>query len=262
MGVVATDVWLLEHYDEPEEICKKLKDYLSLPPRYMYRYLVSRGMYRPVRGGKDDIEKLQQQNVWGEIEKELQQLRHWLGGPDIPIFIFPSDVYNRRIQREYDGKSGLAFRKCLFLFVSPRNAIEELKAVLTHEYHHICRLFTIKKKEEDYTLLDTMILEGLAEAAVAERYSEAYHAPWTRYYKKQEAVQFWHKYIKDKRDVYRGTVNHEELLNGLWPYPDMLGYALGFYLVQDCITHKKLTTKQLLTMDAKEILQAARSFSI
>lgn len=262
MGVVATDLWLLAHYEEPEEICKKLKEYIPLPPRYIYRYLVSRGMYRPVRGGKEDVEKLQQQNVWGEIEKELEQLRHWLGGPDIPIFIFPSDVYNRRVQREYDGKSGLALRKCLFLFVSPHNAIEELKAVLTHEYHHICRLFTVQKKEEAYTLLDTMVLEGLAEAAVAERYSESYHAPWTRYYTKQEAVQFWHKYIKDKMDIDRGTAKHEELLNGLWLYPDMLGYVVGFYLVQDCIAHKKLTTKQLLTMDAKEILQAARSFSI
>ncbi|GAA3329650.1 hypothetical protein GCM10020331_078760 [Ectobacillus funiculus] len=58
----------------------------------------------------------------------------------------------------------------------------------------------LPSKEEDYTLLDTMILEGLAEAAVAERYSKAYHAPWTRYYTKQEAVQFWHRYVNDKNN--------------------------------------------------------------
>lgn len=261
MGVIATDTWLLAHYDEPEEICKKLKDYISLPPRYMYRYLVAHGMYRPVRDGREDIEKLQKQNVWGNIEKEFQQLRQWLGGPDIPVLIFPSDVYNRRIQQEYDGKSGLAFRQCLFLFILPHNPIEELKAVLTHEYHHICRVRTVQKREEAYTLLDTMILEGLAEAAVAERYSEAYHAPWTQYYTKQEAIRFWCRYIKNRINVYRGTTEHERVLNGWAIYPDMLGYAVGFHLVQDCISHTQLTTKQLLAMDAKEILQAAHSFS-
>ncbi|GAA3329649.1 hypothetical protein GCM10020331_078750 [Ectobacillus funiculus] len=46
-----------------------------------------------------------------------------------------------------------------------------------------------------------------------------------------------------KITVYRGTAEHEELLNGLRLYPDMLGYAVGFHLVQDCIAHKKINNK-------------------
>ena len=63
-------------------------------------------------------------------------------------------------------------RHVIFLFVCGRNSVEELKVLLAHEYHHICRLHQIETKETEYTLLDTMIMEGLAEQAVTERYSE------------------------------------------------------------------------------------------
>ena len=63
-------------------------------------------------------------------------------------------------------------RHVIFLFVCGRNSLEELKALLAHEYHHICRLHQIETKETEYTLLDTMIMEGLAEQAVTERYTE------------------------------------------------------------------------------------------
>ena len=63
-------------------------------------------------------------------------------------------------------------RHVIFLFVCGRNSVEELKVLLAHEYHHICRLHQIETKETEYTLLDTMIMEGLAEQAVTERYTE------------------------------------------------------------------------------------------
>ena len=51
-------------------------------------------------------------------------------------------------------------RHVIFLFVCGRNSVEELKVLLAHEYHHICRLHQIETKETEYTLLDTMIMEG------------------------------------------------------------------------------------------------------
>lgn len=103
---------------------------------------------------------------------EYEKLKSWLKGPDVPIFILLSDSYNRTVQEEYNGKAGLSMRHVIFLFVCGRNSVEELKALLTHEYHHICRLHQIETKETEYTLLDTMIMEGLAEQAVYERYTE------------------------------------------------------------------------------------------
>ena len=93
-------------------------------------------------------------------------------GPDVPVFILLSDSYNRTVQEEYNGRAGLSMRHVIFLFVCGRNSVEELKVLLAHEYHHICRLHQIETKETEYTLLDTMIMEGLAEQAVTERYTE------------------------------------------------------------------------------------------
>ncbi|MFX3624113.1 MAG: DUF2268 domain-containing protein [Ectobacillus sp.] len=261
MGVINTYKWLKEHYENPEAICEKFADFIPLPNAQIYKYLVSRGMYYPTRGGEKEIERLKEKQVWQELAQEYKELRRWLNGPDVPIFIFPSDLYNRQMQREYNGKAGLAFRTCVFLFVSSQTSIGELKALLTHEYHHICRLHALEKEQKEHVLLDTMIMEGLAEAAVAERHSEQQHAAWVRYYTKREALFFWFRFLQEAQTVKKGTKTHEELLNGLKLYPKMLGYCTGFYIVQDCIEHTNYNTKQLLPMPSKIILSHAENFT-
>ena len=58
--------------------------------------------------------------------------------------------------------------------------------MFTHEYNHVCRLSKFQKSEEDYVLLDSIILEGLAENAVRERLGEEFLATWTSYYSNEE----------------------------------------------------------------------------
>ncbi len=261
MGIVDTYTWLKEHYKDPEEICRNFKKHISLSPAATYDYLLSRGMYRPVRNGIEEVKKLHQQNIWKELKREYSELRSWFNGPDVPVFILPSDSHNRYMQREYNGKAGLAFNTCIFLFVSSQNSIKELKAMLTHEYHHVSRLHVLRKKEKEYTLLDTVILEGLAEAAVAERHTETYHAAWVRYYTKKEAIYLWHRFLADDKDCKKGTRKHEELLNGLRFYPKMLGYCVGYHIVSDCIKHTNFQTKKLLNMKSRDILKYAVSFA-
>lgn len=41
----------------------------------------------------------------------------------------------------------------------------------------------------------------------------------------------------------------------------MLGYALGFHIVKDCVTLEGEDTLSLLSIDAKEILNKANTFS-
>ncbi|MCP8968299.1 DUF2268 domain-containing protein [Ectobacillus sp. SYSU M60031] len=257
-----TDEWLREQYEDPAKLCEqRLRDHVPLPPSHIYRFLAARGMYRPVPGGLEEVKELQQAGIWRGLRREYQELRRWLQGPDIPVYIFPSDAYNRRIQREYGGKSGLAFPGCLFIFVSSRNELEELKAVLTHEYHHVCRLQQLPAEEHDGTLLDSMIMEGLAEAAVRERHGSERHAAWVSYYTKEEAVKLWSTYLEKFQQVGRGTRKHEDLLNGLHIYPRMLGYAVGFYIVEECMQENRYTTRQLLGTPAEKILQQAPSFA-
>ncbi|MDA1571231.1 DUF2268 domain-containing putative Zn-dependent protease, partial [Bacillus cereus] len=178
MGVVETAEWLHLYYGRPEKLCEKFTKYIPLPKERLYRFLISKGMYRPVMRGEREIKELEKKEVWKELRAEYEKLKNWLKGPDVPVFILLSDSYNRTVQEEYNGRAGLSMRHVIFLFVCGRNSVEELKVLLAHEYHHICRLHQIETKETEYTLLDTMIMEGLAEQAVTERYSEKNNAPW------------------------------------------------------------------------------------
>ena len=255
-----TAEWMRAYYNEPEKICEKFIKYIPLRKEVLYRFLVSKGMFRSIQDGEKEIDILQTNGVWEQLEMEYKELKNWLNGPDIPVFILLSDPYNKIVQHEYNGKAGLSMRKALFLFISPNNTIEELRALLTHEYHHICRLYNSKRKEENYTLLDTMIMEGLAEQAVYERHSAQYYAPWTAYYKKEEVMEFWKRFVKERCHVQRGTREHDIMLNGLGAYPKMLGYTIGFHIVKDCVQSTDENSLSLLGVGAEEILQKAKSF--
>lgn len=260
MGIIQTADWLHLYYGRPEKLCEKFTKYIPLPKERLYQFLVSKGMYRPVREGEKEIGQLEEKQIWKELSKEYEELRKWLKGPDVPVFILLSDSYNRTVQEEYNGKAGLTMRHVIFLFVCGKNSVKELKALLTHEYHHICRLHQIENREKDYTLLDTMIMEGLAEQAVTERHTEEACAPWTLYFTKEEAQYYWEKIVKDRVDMKRGTREHDCLLTGMRRYPKMLGYAIGFHIVKECVELERENTLSLLSIDAKHILNKANTF--
>lgn len=83
--------------------------------------------------------------------------------------------------------------------MSDQNSDNEIRALLVHEYNHVCRLAKNDKQEENYILLDSIILEGLAENAVRELVGEEYLAKWTSYYTEGQLNQMWKKsFIKQK----------------------------------------------------------------
>jgi len=256
MGVIRTEKWLHDSYHQPIEICEKLKvhfeDALSSE---IYDYLNQHGMYIPFKNGIEVVKKLQKNNVWEIVEEENLRLQKVWEGPNIPIFIFPSDKNNRKIQQDFNGKSGLAFKDKLFLFISEDNMEMEIRALFTHEYNHVCRLSMYLKNEEDYVLLDTIILEGLAENAVRERLSEECLAAWTSYYSNEEIKEMWNNLVLPNRNILRNDRKYQNLLYGLRLYPKMLGYCVGYYLVKNYIEATNKTSKDLLNINTDKIAQ-------
>ncbi|WP_164669280.1 DUF2268 domain-containing protein [Virgibacillus doumboii] len=257
MTVIRTDKWLLDLYDNPINLCKKLKaQFFGVQAYEIHNHLAMYGMYRhPVRNGKDLIKKLQKNNVWGIVREEKKHLEREWDGPNIPVFIFPSDPHNRRIQRELGGKSGLAFGDKLFLFISEDTDETELRALFTHEYNHVCRLSKYQKKENDYTLVDTIVLEGMAENAVHERFGEESAAPWTRYYSDKDLEEISNNLVIPNRNIRKNDNKHQTVLYGLRGYPRMAGYCCGHYLVKKYMEANSMTTKDLLNIDAETIAQ-------
>ncbi|MEH7272700.1 DUF2268 domain-containing protein [Neobacillus vireti] len=253
MSVMRTDKWLLEAYERPIELCEKLRELFDgAYASEIYDYLLLHGMYSPSTNGKDRIIKLQSNQVWGMVQNEAQILQNMWKGPDIPIFIFPSDDSNQTMKIDFNGKSGLSFKDKLFLFISEQNTEAEIKSLLTHEYNHVCRLNYYPKHEDDYTLLDTIILEGLAENAVRERFGEEFLSSWTSFYTDKELLKMWKKLIIPNRSILKTDLKHHNLLYGSPLYPKMAGYSVGYFLVKKHMENNDLTSKDLLSAEPEQ----------
>lgn len=200
-------------------------------------------MYKPSRQNWIMFEKLKEMRIWDEGEKLLKKYQKKWNGPDIDIYIFPIQGISGFHKEESSHKSGVSFKDRMFLFVSPFEDIKELEALFVHEYHHVCRINKQKKALKDYRLLDSMILEGLAEYAVKENCGESYLAKWCNYYTEKEIESFWNKFIKFEINVNKRNDLHDQILYGVDGYPKLVGYATGFYLVNEFMKTKNFSTK-------------------
>ncbi|OAO79092.1 hypothetical protein A0O32_1837 [Anoxybacillus flavithermus] len=237
MGVVNTKDWFVD-----DRWREKINE-------DVHRHLFAHGMAR--RNQQEIMKQLAEKNVWAFVAKKFAELKKGWNGPDVPIYIFPADATNRSLQHEFGGKSGVAFFDQLFLFLLPHVSNEHIYALLIHEYNHVCRLHVDPKDERDYTLLDRIVMEGLAEHAVRERLGSEYVAKWTTYYTKEQLEQFTKKWLVPNLSLRPDDARYRALLYGSMLYPRMLGYAVGYEVVRRALAKKTMT--KLLTMTSEKI---------
>ncbi|WP_042455275.1 DUF2268 domain-containing protein [Neobacillus dielmonensis] len=233
MGIVRTDQWLKDNFSRPLKICEKLKPYFSKKsPDEIYNELLHFGMYRPSFGSRNHLNRMLDFKVWDRVELLFNKYKQKWSGPDIPVFLFPLNQRGGLFSWKDDKKKGgVSFADKMFLFLSDHNDEKEIEALLVHEYHHVCRLQKSTKKYEHYTLLDSIIIEGLAEYAVLKHCGDQYLAEWCNRYSEAELNLFWDRFIKDHLTVKKHEKVHDDLLFGGRSVPPLLGYALGYQLV-------------------------------
>lgn len=253
-GVIRTDAWLEKNFSEPLEICENLLEaFNDNNPRKIYEYLLNYGMYNPDRSSRHIFQKLKEKNAWGLAEKIFLKYKNKWAGPDIAVYIFPAaggGLFTRS-----KGKSGVSFKNMLFLFLPADINEKELEALFIHEYHHSCRMNSQKKSLEDYTLLDDIIMEGLAEHAVEMHCGKQYRGKWCTLYSKEEIMGFWEKILKKHLTVKKAERIHHKLLYGEKPYPSLLGYAAGYEIISQYREKKSFSTKLSFIMPAESFVK-------
>jgi uncharacterized protein YjaZ len=259
MSVVHTDEWLIKLNAHPIQLCERLTSYFEeATARDIYLHLVHHGMYSSSSDVTQIVEEMKQKRIWERVETIYKKLRKRWNGPDVPIFIFPADPRNRKLACDFNSKGGLAYPDKLFLFLLPHHTEKEIEAVFTHEYNHVCRLDKQKKNSEQYTLLDAIILEGLAENAVSQYVGETYKANWTTYYSEYELMKFWRRYIAPYQSIQSHHSAYDRLLYGHGFYPNMLGYAVGYGMVRCCLQEKGIDFSKLMEMPSERIARLSR----
>lgn len=254
-GVIRTDEWLLEDYKHPIQLAHRVKDYFpNAEAEEIFAHLTKFGMTRSAIP-KKRVQQMQAAKLWNITSEDYKELQHQWNGPEVPIFIFPSDETNYRLRKEFNGKAGLTFKDKAFLFLSESNTQMEIKALLTHEYNHVCRLEKFNKPEKQYTLLDTIILEGMAEYAVFKRLGEEHTASYIGKYQDEVLHRFWTKYLSSEKGLRANTNKYYRLLYGSHFYPKMLGYCVGEYLVRTYANKHGLALKELFAVKSEEIAE-------
>lgn len=253
MSIEKTELWLDEHFDDPIKICSRLasssnkKDAAEL-----YDYLVSFGMYQPNPIAKEMFHRLKAEDSWSKVENIYVKYKTKWSGPDIPVYIFP--LKKTRFAK-IDHKSGVSFKNKMFLFLTPSLAEKELEALIVHEYHHICRLKYLAKPYHEFTLLDSILMEGFAEYAVTKFCGKNYNAKWISYYNNEELDYYWKKYFMKNLQAKKSEPIHDAILFGKGRFPDLIGYAAGYRLINLLYKKKSFTFRETFTIKEDEVMK-------
>ncbi|WP_071461144.1 DUF2268 domain-containing protein [Bacillus massilinigeriensis] len=213
-----------------------------------YQYLRSFGMCKPGPVSKAMLKKLEKQDFWKKTDALYKKYKKSWKGPEISVFILPIDASNRRLMIEGKGKSGVSFPDRLFLFLSPEVESLQLEAIFTHEYHHSCRLQAQKKDLSQYTLLDSLIMEGLAEHTAEEACGSDHRASWCERLNENELEYYWEKHIKKNLEANRENLIHDKILFGQGGFPPLLGYTVGYALIKQFKKNQPLTVKDSIVL--------------
>jgi len=241
MAVVSTDKWLAEYKHARESksidelnslqcsiLCDRLvKLFQDGYPEEIHFSLQQQGLFLPDE--EVDLEKLKKLNVWACVEQEFMYLQQKWNGPIIPIYIFPITQ-----QQKITNKNGVAYPHSLFLFVGEVEK-QELQALFAHEYNHVCRLHHFKKSLDNMTLLDSLILEGLAECTVKELYGDKWLAPWLNNYTFEQVMSLWKTHFLPNLQL-QGLEKHRPFLYG-GELPPWIGYCIGYEVVRSYLTN-------------------------
>ncbi|MFF2446180.1 DUF2268 domain-containing protein [Neobacillus sp. NPDC058068] len=255
MGIIRTDQWLQEEFDRPVKLCKRLQPYfIDQTAKGIYDQLVSFGMYRPSRPALSNLNWMVEQKAWDNVGKLFQKYKTKWNGPDIPVFLFPLAQNRGFFIREEKSKAGVSFPDKMFLFLSQYEDQKEIEALLVHEYHHVCRLRMLNKKMQDYTLLDSIVIEGLAEYAVLKNCGQEYLARWCNMYSEKEISRYWEQYLKKHLGKKKNERTHDELLYGGGRIPKLLGYAVGYNIIGKFYEEHNYSTKLSFKIPAENYL--------
>jgi len=242
-----------------EIICEPVMKFFPKINSEVIQYeLLKNGLFEPTewKSVKKIVRELEVISVWDIVKQEYRYLRELWGGPKVSIYIFPIKKESTRWRNDAPRKNGIAYKKVLFLFVSPDLTKEEIKALVAHEYNHVCRLQILDSPPTAIPLDDSIIIEGLGEFAVKQLYGKKWLAPWTNMYRWEEIQELWKRHFAPALQI-KGIKNHQLYLFGQTntPFPKWVGYHIGYQIIY---TYNKncgpFVMKDLLSKSSEEII--------
>ncbi|MBO0993664.1 DUF2268 domain-containing protein [Bacillus sp. SD088] len=250
-----TDQWGEKHFEEPWRMGKLARPEIK-DEHDFYHYLLRFGMYEPSKKSLHLFNQLKQEKVWERIENIYRTYRKKWEGPSVNIYLFPINQDSHFFMRKLQGRAGLSFSDTIFLFISAGLSDEQLESLFVHEYHHAARMTAYKKKTNEYTLLDSILFEGLAETAVLNSCGKKYTAFWTEAFTKDKLREMMEKFYLPSFQIKRNDTKHDYLLfGGRKGIPNMMGYAIGYEIARGYIRNNQITMKETFSISSDKLIE-------
>ncbi|KRG15952.1 hypothetical protein ACA30_03475 [Virgibacillus soli] len=255
MGVMETDQWGEKHFEQPWKMVKLARPEIK-DEHDFYHYLLRFGMYQPSSRSLHLFNQLKQEKVWDRVEIIYQKYKKKWGGPTVNIYLFPINQENQFFMRQLQGRAGLSFSDTIFLFISTGLSDEQIESLFVHEYHHAARMTKYKKQTNEYTLLDSVLFEGLAETAVLNSCGKKYTAFWTEIFSEDKLKGMLEKFYSPAFHIKRNDPKHDYLLfGGRKGIPNMMGYAIGYEMARGYIRNNKITMNETFSIPSDQLLE-------
>ncbi|MGP4074952.1 DUF2268 domain-containing protein [Halobacillus sp. K22] len=227
--------------------------------------LLSYGLFKPDawRRACKLVKKWKEDGLYGKLEKEYHHLKKIWKGPDVPVYLYPFQEGSSFLRGDKKNKGGVAFKEGLYLFYGEPKREDDWKAVLAHEYNHVCRLTEKNVDMEHVTLLESLVIEGLGEYAVCEVYGKDYTSPWTTLYSEKRLNQLW----RDKFILNLSTEERERHMDFLYGnkkrgLPRWAGYQIGYKIIESYHeAHPEQSLQKMMKLEAEDLINGS-SFSL
>ncbi len=171
-------------------------------------------------------------------------------------FVFVHPYLTTEDDKVFDGVMAVAVYSCVFhLFVNlDEYSKKSIENTVAHELNHTIYYYHHYDDFNNYTLLDEILLEGLAEN-FREQILGGSAAPWAIALAKQDAL-----YVLDEMNeetLYtKDQIIIKNILFGNNEYQTWTGYSVGYWLVKEFIKNNPdLSWNEIMRLSSREILQ-------
>jgi uncharacterized protein YjaZ len=177
------------------------------------------------------------------------------------IFVFP--WFPSKEDLVFNGSFGFAAYSCVIHLFIELNVFNESSVAnsVAHEINHTISYYYHFDRYGNWTLLDHMVNEGLAENFREDVLVNTDSAPWSIALTKKEAFDVLvsiKRYLNSKDQLL-----YQRILFGNDKYKRWTGYSIGYWLVKDFIDkNKSLSWEEIMKTNPEDILETVTKIGL
>lgn len=169
------------------------------------------------------------------------------------VFVYP--YLSTKEDEVFGGVMAVAMYSCVFhIFISPKDWTKEsLENTVAHELNHTIYYYHHFDNFNNYTLLDNVLLEGLAEN-FREQYFDKKITPWAGALSREEALSS----VGLLKEKFNNTDQKiiKDILFGNNEYKKWTGYSIGYWIVKKFIEENpSMSWDELMKQDINNFIK-------